>query len=203
MGANEATRERLLEAAAEVFADLGFRAATVRQIVARAKANVAAVNYHFRDKAGLYAEVLERLFADAHLRHPVAGGARPDAPAAERLRAFVAAFLHRITDPGLQSRVGRLMAREMIEPTAALDRIVERGIRPVYAHLVRLVRGIGRGMSPAAAERAAKSVLGQILFYKHCAPVIERIDGRLPRRPREIDALAAHITRFSLEGLRR
>jgi TetR/AcrR family transcriptional regulator, regulator of cefoperazone and chloramphenicol sensitivity len=195
------TRERILEAAADVFSEKGYRDATVREIVARAEANLAAVNYHFRDKDGLYAEVLERAMRDAHAKHSIDGGLPGDAPPEARLRAFVAGFLHRVTDPGLQSRVGRLMAREMVDPTSALDRLAERVIRPIYGRLVGLVREVSR-MPISRAELAAKSILGQILFYKHCAPVIERIDGRAPRGSREIDALADHITRFSIGGIR-
>ena len=47
------TSDRLLEAAGEVFAEQGFHRATVRQITERARVNVAAINYHYRDKAEL------------------------------------------------------------------------------------------------------------------------------------------------------
>ena len=55
---HDKTRQRLLEAAGEIFAEQGFRQTTVRDICARAGANVAAVNYHFGDKEKLYSEVL-------------------------------------------------------------------------------------------------------------------------------------------------
>jgi len=52
------TREKLIEAAGQVFAERGFQEATVREICSRAGTNGAAVNYHFGDKLGLYTEVL-------------------------------------------------------------------------------------------------------------------------------------------------
>ena len=56
-----ATRRELLDAAAEVFGEAGYRNATVREICRRAGANIAAINYHFGDKEKLYADVLATL----------------------------------------------------------------------------------------------------------------------------------------------
>jgi len=54
----EVTREKLIEAAGEVFAEVGFHNATVRDICARGGTNIAAVNYYLGEKLGLYSEVL-------------------------------------------------------------------------------------------------------------------------------------------------
>src|ERR1700694_5510718 len=65
--ASDPTREKLLEVAEQVFADRGYQAVTIREICVQAGANVAAVNYHFGDKLGLYTEVLQLSMRAAHV----------------------------------------------------------------------------------------------------------------------------------------
>lgn len=55
------TRERILDAARDLFAERGFRGTTVRDITTAAGANIAAVGYYFESKDGLYAAVLQSL----------------------------------------------------------------------------------------------------------------------------------------------
>ncbi len=59
--ATQETRRRLLTAAGEVFAERGFHDATIKQITDRAGASLASVNYHFSDKAELYAAVIRQI----------------------------------------------------------------------------------------------------------------------------------------------
>src|SRR4030095_5468432 len=94
---SRATRQRLLEAALEVFARDGFRGATIERICRRAGANIAAAHYHFGDKRRLYAAV----FAHAERRALASGptDAAADGGPEARLRAHVASFLHRLLDP--------------------------------------------------------------------------------------------------------
>jgi AcrR family transcriptional regulator len=195
------TRERLLVAGGAVFSEAGYRAATVRDIVTRAGANIAAVNYHFGDKEGLYAAVLQHYAKEALHKHPPHGGLPPDAGPEQQLHAFVRAFLLRICDKGHQAVHGRMMAREMIDPTAALDRIVEQMIRPLYGRLCAILKTLAPRAGILDVQRAAKSVAGQCLFYKHCAPVLQRLDGQLPDL-RDLDALTDHIVSFSIAGVR-
>ena len=53
-GQDRETRERLLSTAERLFAERGFSKVTIREICKSARANVAAVNYHFNGKKGLY-----------------------------------------------------------------------------------------------------------------------------------------------------
>ena len=62
---HEDPKENILKVATKVFAERGFRDATVRQICAAARTNVSMVNYHFGSKEKLYAEVVRKLFSFA------------------------------------------------------------------------------------------------------------------------------------------
>jgi AcrR family transcriptional regulator len=198
------TRQMLLEAAGEVFAEAGFRNATVREICRRAGANIAAVNYHFGDKERLYSEVLRYSHGKTLEKYPPLLGLAENAPPEKKLRAFVLSLLLRIFDTGPTSWHGRLMAREMIEPSAALDSLVEERIRPMAAQLSKIVAEIlNRPVTDECVRLCAFSVVSQCTFYKHCNPVVMRL---FPKQS-EMDAaaieqIADHITKFSLAALK-
>src|ERR1044071_2795600 len=124
------TRTRLLDAAGEVFAERGYRNATVREICQRAGANIASVNYYFKGKEGLYAQVVDYAQACMHSAYPIRMD--PSAPAADRLAQFIRAFLVRVLDDARPAWHTKLMSREMVEPTSALDQVVARTIRPTF-----------------------------------------------------------------------
>lgn len=201
--ASAQTRHALIEAGGAVFAEVGFRNATVREICQRAGANIAAVNYHFGDKEALYREVLAYFQGRALQKYPLDLGVQPGAPAAERLHAFVRAFLLRLLDPGSDAWHGRLISREMIDPTRALDDIVVERIRPQAQHLGGIIRELLGGESDAETVRLCScSVVSQCLFYHHCQPVVRRLFPEQKFAPEQIEQLATHITRFSLAAIK-
>ncbi|MBI5775325.1 MAG: CerR family C-terminal domain-containing protein [Verrucomicrobia bacterium] len=197
------TRRTLLLAAGEVFAECGFRAATVREICRRAGANIAAVNYHFGDKEALYTEVLQHALQAAREKYPPSLGLPPGAPAKARLRAFVLSFLLRIFDEGPHAHHGKLMVREMAEPTLALDAVVRDQIRPMSGQLAGIVAELlGARATPELVRACSLSVVSQVMFYHLCRPVIGRLFPEMKFDRAQIDQLAAHITEFSLHALR-
>jgi TetR/AcrR family transcriptional regulator, regulator of cefoperazone and chloramphenicol sensitivity len=198
-----ATRQHLLNAAGEVFAAVGFRAATVREICERAGANIAAVNYHFGDKERLYRAVLQETYQTAVQKYPADYGLRENATAEDRLHAFVHSLLLRIFSDGPSARHGKLMAREMMEPTGALDEVVREDIRPMSALLHTIVGELlGPGADDGAKRLCATSVVSQALFYHHCRPVVVRLYPDLKFDREGIERLTEHITRFSLAAIK-
>src|SRR5271170_8521969 len=200
----DATRHQLLEAAGEVFAEAGFRNATVREICQRAGANVAAINYHFGDKETLYTEVLRYAHGKALEKYPPLLGVAADAPPEKKLRAFVKSLLLRIFDTGPTAWHGKLMSREMIEPSAALDSLIEERIRPMSSVLWKIIAEILD--CPPTDERVLRcafSVVSQCVFYNHCRPAVAKLFPQLlPQDAAGIEELAKHITRFSLAAMK-
>jgi AcrR family transcriptional regulator len=196
--ASEQTRARLLQAAREVFSEYGFQGATVREICRRADANGAAVNYHFGSKDGLLAEALNFTRLKAIQKANDAAGACPRL----RLRVFIRDFMLMLLDEENPSSQCQIMARELADPSPALDKIVREAIEPLHAFLAKLVREIvGDGIDEQTLQRCVHSIFGQCLFYRNSKPVLQRLHPDLRYDHREIDAIATHIAEFSIAGI--
>jgi TetR/AcrR family transcriptional regulator, regulator of cefoperazone and chloramphenicol sensitivity len=198
------TRQRILNVSAQLFAEHGFNHVTIRQICQAAEINIAAVNYHFRDKLGLYKEVVQ-MAADAMNRQKatVLDAVEPQPPE-ERLRNYIRLTLHHLLDPHQESWMEKLIARETIEPTPAIDLIIEKGIRPTVERNGRMmVELLGTSLDDPRVWQCFLSVQGQCLFYKMSMPVSMRMaPPGFQYTPEIIDTLAQHVYQFSLAGIR-
>jgi AcrR family transcriptional regulator len=191
-----------LEAAGSVFADQGFHNATVREICRKAGVNVAAVNYHFRDKEHLYETVLQYAHRYALESHPPDGTLGPDATPEERLNEFVRAFLRRLTDEGRPAWHGLLMIREITTPTAALDTLVEGSVRPLYAYLCSIVASLlDRTPDDRQVRLCTSSVVGQCMHFRVSREILLRLNPDITYSPENVEAIARHIVRFSLAAI--
>lgn len=201
-GASHAdTRQRLLAAAGPVFAAHGFRDATVREICGRAGANVAAVNYHFGDKQGLYRAVLQHGHDQG--RERFMAEVPSDGPPERRLRIWLRGFLHKALDPDRPAWLPKLMMREMTEPTTSLDDVIHSSLRPQFEQLAGIVASLtARPVESPEVRDAAIGVIGNCLIYRLCPVVLSRMLQVEPRTQQEIDMLADSIAARSLRGLR-
>src|SRR5262249_42364372 len=175
---------------------------TVREICRRARANVAAVNYHFHDKAGLYREVVEMAIAVMEQTNAAAQEAAEAASPADRLRAPGRGDVGAPANPSGPSWMHRVLMREQADPTFALDLFVNRAIRPRIEYLKQLVRDqVGPAPSDEAVTLCVFSLQAQSLTLALPNPIGDRLRGRQTWTPGAIDALADHITDFTLGGI--
>ena len=135
---SEVTRERIMKAAERLFAKSGYDGTSIRAIVAKAKVNQAAINYHFEGKDGLYRAVLraafrgltERQLACRRIQFDVtrggAGAIHPaPAPALARPRQY--------------SRHMRIFNWETVRPTAVFRSLVAEEAAPFLGLASELV----------------------------------------------------------------
>ena len=198
--ADDATRDRLLKVAERLFADRGFRKVTIREVCRAAHANVAAVNYHFGDKLGLYREVLQAAIDVMRATTETARQAGAGQPAEEQLRRWIAIFNQRLLGSGHDS-VHKLIHHEMHDPTPAFDALVEQGVRPRVEYLSTLVAEILRcPVSDPRVLRCVASVHAQSLAYVP-NPIASRLGFPFTPTSARLDEVAEHIAEFSLGGI--
>jgi AcrR family transcriptional regulator len=193
------TRRRLLDVAGEVFAEKGFEQTTVREVCRRAKANIAAVNYHFGCKRNLYSAVFDYLQTWIDEQFQLSSSTAESVE--NRLREFVRQFLWRLLDPGRPSWHGRLLAREMSDPTEALEALVRNDIRPRFEVLQGIIRELAGDVPPRVIAKCAASVVGQMLHYHFARPVLRLVSPVYGDLEKHVEELADHVTRFSLAGI--
>ena len=197
------TRERLLDAACTVFAAKGFQDASIAEICDHAGANVAAVNYHFGGKDALYVEVWRHSFETFMQACPLDGGLSADAPPEDRLFARVHALLQRVFDDGRVGQCFRIGLRELVHPSAALEHARRELIGPQRQLTQALVREF---LGPDASEEDVLfceiSIINQCLSVNFLKDRRKSLLGREQLSKPAVEALARHITAFSLGGLR-
>lgn len=196
------TRARLLGEARTLFAARGFGNVTVREICRAAGANVAAVNYHFGDKFGLYREVVDE--AVRIMREATGSALRGEGGTAEeKLRAYIGVFMKRASARSGDHRwMHQLWSHEMAEPTAALEYIVQEVILPRITYMRELI-GDMLGLAPED-EQVLRCVLSvQSQFHAAMAnPVSKRLVPGFAADAESLDRLAQHVADFSIAGIR-
>ena len=199
------TREDILNAAVEIFAEKGLDGASVREICHAAGTNSASINYHFESKVALYRDVVELAYRAATV-HPMPTLEGHDDDPHRALAAWIDWYLHRILEPGGDA-ANRLLLRESAHPSGALDGFVESVMYPVYQGLERIVDA----MCPPELDSRTRhlqcvSILGQCLVHRVCRPMLEKLPIDPPiheARIAEIATIVAANAGAAIDPMRR
>jgi AcrR family transcriptional regulator len=173
MNSSDPVRERLLAAGRALFGSRGYDAVSVREITARAKANLGAITYHFGSKEALYHATIESIsgpFADM-----IAAVAQMPGSALHRIEAIVRRALSKDSpQPGIPTMLLRELAndRPLPPPMAAM---MKRNVGTIAGIVAEGQRdGTIRAGDPALL---ALSVVSQPFYFKIAGRGLEQALG--------------------------
>jgi len=189
----EHTRSRIVDAAARIFAERGFRAASTREIAARARTNQGLITYHFRSKLGLWKAAVDRIFE--RLRMPLAlPTASRDvtdgrAQARETVRQYVRfAAAH--------PELFRLMVEEGKHGDARMRWLVDTHLKPLYAGFERLVATYNPSLDRTLVPHAYYAMAGAGSLIFAVSPECRRLTGLDPGAAQAVETHAEFVARL-------
>jgi len=198
---SDVTRERIMKAAERLFAERGYDGTSVRGIVAKARVNQAAINYHFDGKDGLYREVLRAAFR-ALTEDQIAHGGDIKAMSREAaLGEFVRRQLRPLTARDELSRHLRIFNWETVRPTAVFRKLMSEEATPFMGLAVELIRRF----LPQADQRtlvvAAIWLLGQCSVFVRNREQLAGPPASLVLDESAVEWLAQLLSRWTIGGL--
>ncbi|HPO12200.1 MAG TPA: CerR family C-terminal domain-containing protein [Candidatus Hydrogenedentes bacterium] len=203
---NDDTRQRLILAAGELFAEKGFGDTSVRDIARMAGANVAAVNYHFTSKENLYLEVVRFVLGQmTAVRRTAMADIVPAAltqpQAVEALRVLIDREIRSYVSSDLPRWYARLILRCIMSKSPVLDPIMEQAFRPNRQALMSLLKAACPHLSDEETRLWAYSITGQIVFYNFAREPILLLAREKEYTEKFLRSVVAHITRVTFSGL--
>jgi AcrR family transcriptional regulator len=198
---SEITRDRILKAAERLFAERGYDATSVRAIVAKARVNQAAINYHFAGKDGLYREVLRASFR-ALTEHQVSHAEETKTMSREQaLGEFVRHQLRPLLARDELSRHLRIFNWEAVRPTAVFRKLMSEEAAPFMGLAVDLVRRFMPEADGRTLIIAAVWLVGQCGIFVRNREQLANPPASLVLDEATISKLAELVTTWALAGL--
>jgi TetR/AcrR family transcriptional regulator, regulator of cefoperazone and chloramphenicol sensitivity len=197
------TRQRLLEVAGEVFAEKGFHRATGKEICTLAQANVAAINYHFGSIEGLYEAAIEEANRRLISLEAVSAAVAGKADARAQLEAVLRLLVTTLLGPASKSWTMRLLGREIVAPSSALDSLRERELLPKSRILRTIVAELsGLPVDDPAVARISVNIMAPCFMLLVCdRRTLRRMFPRFGFAADDAEAIVQHMLRFALAGL--
>ncbi|MDP6525059.1 MAG: TetR/AcrR family transcriptional regulator [Kiritimatiellia bacterium] len=198
---DEATSDRIVQSAAVLFAEKGYRSTTIQDICKRAGANVASVNYYFRSKENLYREVWRFCRDLVEKTHALLASADPDPMA--RILAQQAAALRAIFDEGPGGLFPKMIHREMMDPCPISEELRDEFIEPLRQYLHEALREV---LGPSATEGQLISceiaLISPRIILNNRGPLIKKLLQAGDPTPEELEILIDSLSVLIEGGIR-
>ena len=198
---SDITRARILKAAERLFADRSYEETSIRAVVAKARVNQAAINYHFGGKEGLYHEVL-RAAIRALTEHQLGQAQEMKSMSRENaLAEFIRHQLHPLRERGELSRHLRIFNREAVRPTAVYRKLMSEEAAPFMALAVDLVRRFLPKADQNTLVMAAVWLVGQCSIFVRNREQLANPPVSLALDGDTIERLTKLVSAWALAGL--
>ncbi len=193
------TRLHILQVAGQIFAEKGFERTTSREICSAAGTNLAAVNYHFGSRDGLYDAVLVEAHGQIVRLDDLESIARTGVTAEARLRELIALIVRRSSATNLPWGV-RVLVREFMNPSTHVNALLKQAVLPKLSLVLAMIAEfLGVPVEHPLVQRAlAFVVLPCIMLVVAPRPVLRQA---LPALLSEPAALAEDMGNYALAGL--
>jgi len=196
-------RERILNAATEIFLNGGFDSVSVREITEAAEVNVALVNYYFGSKRNLYLEVLRNKFSAiaamkcTRLQEKLANHSELSLQLV--LTAYVELYLG--SDQSMQAtqQFHKLIARQLAEDEDAMELLLNELVVPIHQSLKKTIRQLMPDADQNKLSLCIGSITGQIFHFQRFPSAFKTLIV-LPENANLREEVAKHIVEFSLKG---
>lgn len=199
----DATRQKLLTAAIDVFGQYGFDGTTTRALASAAGVNLQAIPYYFGGKEGLYLAAAEHLATlisshvgsrrqqvQARLSEIQSEGRAVTHKEARELLIILLSTLAEVMVSERSRPWARFLIREQMAPTEAFSKVYEGVMRPMVEAIRRLVGVLLE--APPTSERVglrALSIIGSIMVFRVANAAALRQLEWSEMGPREVDAI--------------
>jgi len=200
---SEVTRERILKAAERLFAERGYDGTSIRAIVAKARVNQAAINYHFDGKDGLYHEVLRAAFR-AMTEDQLAHAEETKTMSREAaLQAFIRRQLHPLMGRDEYSRYMRIFNWETVRPTPVFRALISEEAAPFMGLAAEIVGRFMPGADRRTITVASIWLMGQSSVFLRNRETLAQPPVGLVLDDSTVDWLSQQIGNWVVGGLTR
>lgn len=203
----KSVKDRLLDAAEELFCEHGFEGTSIRDIAASAGGNIASVNYYFGGKEKLYEEVWRRHLIpmrDARIAsiNEVISRAKAKPDLGDLLKSFAYTFVGSIVGADGALRLSKLMAREYIDSHLPTNMFIYEFIMPTITAMHSALIKTCPDLDESKILMVIFSFIGQLVHLVHVKTMFEHNGGDLSLPAFDSDEVIEHVVKFSAAGIR-
>ena len=196
------TKESLLKAAQQLFAEKGFEGVSVREIAEKAGANIALISYHFKNKDGLYKECLKE-FGLSRLKtaREILTPPQTKEELKIRLEIFMRNMLSSFTH---DMHSAKILVREMDMDRPAFRPVIREYIEPIFYTCVHFFEAAIK--NKVVSKKLDPLFVTYVIFSCICNAAnsekpMKRNIGANVQDPKIQETIVQHVVHIVTEGV--